>query len=82
MMARCGLVKVVDVSGWSIQDAERAVSTARANLVAAQCLDVAMKDSSRDVRDEVLMALRDSRAQLVEAEAVLKAVRARTTRAA
>lgn len=82
MVAKCGGVVVVDVSGWTLAEAERAVVTARVNLTAAQHLDESLADASREVRDEVLVALRDARAQLVEAETVLKVVRARTTRAA
>lgn len=82
MIAKCGGVQVVDTSGWTLEDAERAVATGRANLVAAQQLDVSFRDAPRDVRDDVVRALREAQAQLVEAQAVLRAVRARTTRAA
>lgn len=82
MIAKCGGVQVVDTSGWTLADAERAVVAAQVNLEAARRLDESLHDAPRDVRDEVLQALRDTQVQLVEAQAVLKAVRARLGRAA
>jgi hypothetical protein len=76
------VIRIVDTSGWSVSEAARAVETARVNLAAALRLDESMRDAPRDVRDEVLQVIQDARAQLAEAQTVLKAVRARQARAA